>query len=194
MPRELNYCERCGAPLQRGGEHGPNVLHCSRPSCGVPAFRNPKPCAGALVEQDGRVLLVRRAVTPYLGEWDIPGGFLHEWEHPAEAARREVREETGLDVELTELLGILLDRYGDADHNTLNIYYRARVFAGEARAGDDAADLGWFGPDELPERIAFPDHERRVLALWRHAFASNPEPRADAASVVHVAPAVLRGD
>jgi 8-oxo-dGTP diphosphatase len=194
MPRDLNYCARCGAPVQRGGEHGAAVLHCSNPGCRQPCFRNSKPCAGALVEHSGKVLLVRRAVTPYLGDWDIPGGFLHEWEHPAEAARREVREETGLDIELTELLGMLLDRYGDADYNTLNIYYRARVLSGQARAGDDASDLGWFAPDERPERIAFPDHERRVLALWRQAFARNPEPRADAASIVHASPTVLHGD
>ena len=140
------------------------------------AYRNAKPCAGVLVEQDGQVLLVQRAIAPYKGEWDIPGGFLNEWEHPAEAAVREVREETGLEIELTALLGIFIDRYGPADYNTLNVYYRGRVTGGTLQAADDAAALAWFAPTALPPNMAFPAHEHQVLTAWQAAVDRDPNP------------------
>src|SRR4051794_26956379 len=138
MPGDLNYCQRCGAPLAEytPADEPPHQV-CTDPACGRVAYRNAKPCAGVLVEQDGRVLLVQRAIAPYKGAWDIPGGFLHEWEHPATGARRELREETGLEVELTAFLGIFIDRYGPADYNTFNVYYRGRVVGGTLQAADD---------------------------------------------------------
>lgn len=135
------------------------------PACGRVAYENAKPCAGALVERGGKVLLVRRAIAPYRGWWDIPGGFLEANEHPESGAIREVREETGLRVRLAGLLGVYLDHYGAA--RVLNLYYLARPAGGRERPGDDAAEVRWFGPAELPARIAFPRHARRVLADWR---------------------------
>ena len=155
-PRD-RFCARCGGRLVR--------QVCG--DCGAIAYRNPKPCAGALVERDGKVMLVRRAVVPYRGWWDIPGGFLEAYEHPREAAVREVREETGLRVNAFRLLGIYLDRYGST--RTLNLYYRARAVGGRERPGDDAAEVGWFGPRELPSRVAYPFHARLALADWAEA-------------------------
>lgn len=195
MPGHLNYCQRCGAPL---AAPPPEADHphwcCTNPACGRVAYRNAKPCAGVLVEQDGRVLLVQRAIAPYQGDWDIPGGFLDEWEHPANAARRELREETGLEVELTALLGIFIDRYGPADYNTLNVYYRGRVVGGTLQAADDAAALAWFAPDALPPNMAFPDHEHQVLAAWQAAVARDPAPVPSPELAVFVSPAVTRNE
>jgi ADP-ribose pyrophosphatase YjhB (NUDIX family) len=113
----------------------------------------------------GRVLLARRAVPPYRGWWDIPGGFLEADEHPEDGARREVHEETGLRVRLLRLLGVYLDRYEGV--RVLTFYYVARPVGGRERPADDAAELRWFAPEELPRQIAFPGHVRRVLADWR---------------------------
>ena len=111
-------------------------------------------------------MLVRRDVEPYKDYWDIPGGFLAPDEHPEEGAIREVREETGLLICLTNLVGIFVDTYGeDASEYTLNIYYRAEVVEGTPEARTDAAEIGWFGPDELPEQIAF-KHVRVALEQW----------------------------
>ena len=158
------YCPRCGAALRVGTERG--AFACT--GCGRPFYENSKPCAGALVERDGRVLLVRRGIEPYKGWWDIPGGFLAPGEHPAEGAAREVREETGLIVEPTELLGIWIDTYasGDEQAYTLNCHYVARIVGGAERAADDAIELAWFRPDELPAEIAF-EHQPAVLEAWR---------------------------
>ena len=80
---------------------------------------------------------------------------------------REVQEETGLAVRLTGLLGFYTDRYVYSDEGgyCLNIYFLAGVVGGEEHPDDDAAELAWFAPDELPEKIAF-DHVHVVLADW----------------------------
>jgi 8-oxo-dGTP diphosphatase len=129
-------------------------------------YRNAKPCAGAVVVRDGRVLLGRRAVEPALGAWDIPGGFLEPWEHPAECAVREVAEETGLQVRLTQLLSVVVDTYQERVY-TLNLYYLAEVVGGDEQPADDLAELRWFEPDALPEQLAFA-HCAGVLDAWRH--------------------------
>jgi len=136
-------------------------------------YRNAKPCAGAIIVRDGHVLLGRRNREPYRDWWDIPGGFLDPWEHPADAVVREVAEETGLVVQPTEVLGIFPDTYGaeeDADY-TLNVYYLVDVISGEPQPADDLAELAWFAAGALPERIAFPN-AREVLALWERRVAA----------------------
>lgn len=155
------FCSNCGARLESTQSLEPQ--HCT--SCGTYHYHNSKPCAGALVIQDGNVLLVKRKVEPFKGWWDIPGGFLEAGEHPEDGAKREVREETGLDVRLTRLHGIYMDTYGDSNSHTLNIYYLAEPISGVPRAGSDAVDYQWFALSELPEQIAF-RHARRVLADW----------------------------
>ena len=127
-----------------------------------------------VVDDDGRVLLARRAGEPFRGYWDLPGGFLDEGEHPLDALRREVREETALEVEPGEFIGVWMDRYGDAEdaHATLNLYWTARVLGDEASAADDVSELAWFRPDELPppSELAF-TNVAEVLATWRKQHA-----------------------
>lgn len=119
--------------------------------------------------RDGRVLLGRRAVEPAQGRWDIPGGFLEPWEHPADGARREVAEETGLQVRLTRLLSVVMDTYHDRDY-TRNLYYLAEVIGGSEQPADDLTELGWFSPAEIPRDLAFA-HCRRVLSDWQACTA-----------------------
>ncbi len=163
----VRFCPRCGGLLEttvRPGDSRPRQV-CT--ACGRVHYRNAKPCAGALVTRAGRVLLVKRAIQPFLGCWDIPGGFLEEDELPEAGAIREIREETSLEVRLTDLLGFYVDRYSYSDEGDycLNVYFLAEVVGGQERPGDDAADLAWFAPDEMPEEIAF-EHVRVVLADW----------------------------
>ncbi len=163
MTFPYRFCPRCGALLDLP-EEGEIEQICA--VCGAAYYNNAKPCAGAFVVRDGQVMLVRRGIEPYKDYWDIPGGFLAPDEHPEQAAIREVREETGLQVQTTELVGIFVDTYGagSAEH-TLNVYYRAEIVGGEPEPQDDAVDIGWFGPDELPEEIAF-EHALTALNQW----------------------------
>lgn len=149
------------------------------PSCGVPFWRNAKPCAGALVTRDGRLLLVRRATEPFLGHWDIPGGFCEATEHPADTACREAEEETGLAVVATGFLGMWFDTYpnpGDPADPwvTLNAYYHCLPEGAGEPAADpgEVSELAWFAPDALPGEIAFPGHARPVLDAWRADVAA----------------------
>ena len=114
----------------------------------------------------GEILLVRHK---RLDLWLPVGGEIEPGETPLEAARRELREETGLEVEPVELVGVWMDRYGgDATAEaTLNLYWTARVVGGEPEAADDVSELGWFAPDELPlDELAF-ENVPKVLSAWR---------------------------
>jgi 8-oxo-dGTP diphosphatase len=164
----FRFCPDCG---QRLPPAPARFLAQTCPACGAVHYRNAKPCAGALVVRDGRLLLGRRAAEPGRGRWDIPGGFLEPWELPAAAAAREVAEETGLVVRPTTLVTVVLDTYADRDY-TLNLYYLAEVVGGDERPADDLAELRWFAPDELPGRdeLAFA-HSAEVLATWRRSLA-----------------------
>lgn len=163
MTSPYRFCPRCGALLDPPEEGGVEQVCLA---CGAAYYHNAKPCAGAFVVRGGKVMLVRRGIEPYKGWWDIPGGFLAPDEHPEDGAVREVLEETGLRVRITNLVGIFIDTYGDdMSEHTLNIYYRAEVAEGVAEPRTDAVEIGWFGPDELPEKIAF-DHARAALEEW----------------------------
>jgi 8-oxo-dGTP diphosphatase len=158
-------CPRCGSELERGDGRA----RCG--ACEFVAYANPAPTACALcLDVEGRLLLGRRAGEPYEGRWDVPGGFVEEYEHPLDCLRRELREETGLEVEPGEFVGVWLDRYGpgEGDPATLNLYWSARVVGGEARAADDVAELRWFALDELPapDELAFAT-VADVLAAFR---------------------------
>jgi 8-oxo-dGTP diphosphatase len=160
------HCSGCGAVL-------PSEPPVTCPACGTRHWRNAKPCAGALIMRDGRLLLVRRSMEPWLGWWDIPGGFCEEDEHPITAATREAQEETGVGVEITGFIGLWLDRYPDPAVpdavTTLNAYYHA-VAGPDVGVPDPAetAEIGWFAPDDVPP-VAFPAHAEAVIAAWREA-------------------------
>jgi ADP-ribose pyrophosphatase YjhB (NUDIX family) len=142
-------------------------------ACGAEHWRDVKACANAIVARpDGRILLTRRACAPWRGLWCAPGGFAEPHEPPEETARREAREETGLEIRVTQLLGIWVDAYGDdprdADADWISVAYFAAEADGEALAADPAEvlDARWFAPDELPDALAPPGTLREVLAAW----------------------------
>ncbi len=166
-----NFCSSCGAPLAQ--EKPFQAQHCAM--CGAWHYHNSKPCAGALVIQDKKVLLAQRAIEPFKGFWDIPGGFLEAGEHPEHGAKREVLEETGLEIRLNGLLGIYIDTYGADGVYTLTFYYLAEIVSGTLRAADDVAKLEWFALDELPNEFAF-EHEYRVMEDLKKWSSTNETP------------------
>ena len=109
---------------------------------------------GAVIVDAGRVALVRRGQQPLLGEWSIPGGALEVGETLREGAIREAREETGLIVDAGELLGIferlVPDETGRIRYHYVLIDFLCIRTDGALRAASDAADVRWFGPEELP--------------------------------------------
>lgn len=165
---EWRHCPRCGAVVE------PRAGRAECGACRYVAYANPAPAACAIcVDDKGRILLTRRAWEPYAGMWDLPGGFLDEDEHPLAALRRELAEETGLDVEPTRWFGAFMVPYGDGPGArwVLNLVWEARVTGGEPRAADDVAEVRWFAADELPplEEIAMGE----PLVAWREARSSD---------------------
>src|SRR6202041_3997440 len=109
---------------------------------------------GAIVIENSRVVLVKRAHPPLQNQWSIPGGVLEVGELLREAAIREAREETGLTVEPGELLGVYDRVLRDADkrvqYHYVLIDFLCRRIAGDLAAASDAAEVRWFTRDELP--------------------------------------------
>jgi 8-oxo-dGTP diphosphatase len=103
---------------------------------------------------DGRVLLIERRNEP--AGWALPGGFVDVGETVEQAAIREAREETGLDVELRHLLGVYSDPARDPRGHTVSVVFVARA-DGTPAASDDAKDVQWADPGHPPGRLAF-DH------------------------------------
>lgn len=131
------------------------------PHCGWTYFTDPKVAAAAWVERDGRVLLARRVGDPQRGLWTLPAGFVDAGEDPAEAARRECLEETGLEVRITGLLDVISGQEHPRGAHIF-IVYRGEIVGGELQAADDVDRVGFFAYDDLPP-LAF-ETTKKILA------------------------------
>jgi len=131
------------------------------PQCGWIYFIDPKVAAAVLIEENGRVLLVRRAIEPFQGLWTLPAGFVNGEEDPAEAATRECLEETGLSVHITHVLDVIACREHERGADFV-IVYNAEVVSGELAPADDADAAEWFARSELPP-LAFKATKKVLL-------------------------------
>jgi 8-oxo-dGTP diphosphatase len=127
---------------------------------------------GAVIVQDNRVLVIRRGQAPLLGEWSLPGGVLECGETLREATIREAREETGLAVEVGEMLGVyervIRSEDGRVRYHYVLIDFLCRPVAGELKAASDAADAGWFTREELPAlKLAYDANDVALKGLAR---------------------------
>jgi 8-oxo-dGTP diphosphatase len=156
----VEYCSSCGSPTEKRQIGRQQLSACS--ACDRVFFRNPKVVAAAVIEDGGRVLLVKRDIDPGRGLWGLPGGFVDWDEHPEQAMIRECREEVGVDVEPLELLTVL--HIQQEDEGIVGLYYRARLVAGIPVAADEVQEVGWFAPERLPP-LAFTTH-RNILQRW----------------------------
>ncbi|GAB3819357.1 NUDIX domain-containing protein [Kribbella italica] len=120
-----------------------------------------RPGASAAVLDGDRLLLTRRSDN---GEWCMPGGGIDAGERPAEAAQREVLEETGLRVRVTGLLGVYSDPdlvvvYPDGNRvQILGVLFRAEVVEGTAGLSDEVTEVGWFTAAEAAELTVIANH------------------------------------
>lgn len=156
---DARFCPRCGADAE---VRFPRSIHCA--ACGYVAFYNPKPVACAIPrEADGRIWLLRRGFEPGAGRWTFPGGFVDLGESVEQAARREVREELEIDVELRGLVGV----YSRPEDRVVLVVFDATV-DGTPQTTAEAPEIQAFEPGELPwDELAFWSTEaalRDVLA------------------------------
>ena len=146
---QFKYCPFSGTQLslkEKGGVHRPAC-----PNCGFVQFRNPIPGVVVVIEKDGQVLLGKRAGSYGKGQWGLPQGYIEFDEDFLTTAIREVKEETGLTVEIRSIINVVSNFLAPRLH-TLAIILLAGVETGEPCAADDLETLEWFplsGP--LPE-------------------------------------------
>jgi ADP-ribose pyrophosphatase YjhB (NUDIX family) len=110
---------------------------------------------GAIVVENGRVLMARRGKEPSYGLWSVPGGAVHLGEDLKTAARREIREELGVEVELTDVIELLervtRDAEGRVQYHYVIVDYLARLASGEPRPSPEALEVRWIAPEEFPQ-------------------------------------------
>ena len=162
MAREsqIKFCPRCGNPVKREERFG--KVHPVCPQCEWIYFNDPKVAAAVLVEQEDRILLVRRVNEPYRGMWTLPAGFVDAGEDPARAAERECLEETGLTVRVKRVLDVIAGQEHERGADFV-IAYQGEVLSGVVTPGDDADAVDWFTREDLPP-IAF-TATQRILDL-----------------------------
>jgi mutator protein MutT len=162
---DFKFCPLCGARLEPKRSQ-PDAGRSACPTGHFIHFDNPSPTVQGWIERDGAYLLLRRNEEPYLGEWDLPGGFVEMGESPGEAVVREVLEETGLTVTPTEMIGTFTSEYGDTGKHTIDIAYLCRLEGGEFELDrGEKTDAAWFPLDDMPT-LAFAG-ERQALEVLR---------------------------
>lgn len=141
----------------------------------MPKYNNPIPTVDVIIEVPGGIVLIERKNPPH--GWALPGGFVDEGESLSAAAAREAREETSLDVTLTEQFFCYSDPSRDPRQHTIAVVFLARA-AGQPQGSDDAKRARVVAPDQLPEPMAF-DHRQIVddYLLYRRTGRRPPPGR-----------------
>ncbi len=148
----MKFCPKCGGNLAERlveMEQRPR-LACDR--CGHIFYQNPKLVAGTIPIQDGKAIMLRRAIEPRRGFWTFPGGFVEMGETVEEAALRETKEETNLEVKITSLLNV----YSRPSAGIVLVVYLASVVGGLPLRGREALEIATFSPAKIPwDLLAF---------------------------------------
>ncbi len=156
-------CPVCAAPLVERFAYGTLRPVCS--TCSFVLFLNPKVVAVVVVRDGDKFLLGRRNVNPGKGLWSFFGGYVECGEQVEEAAIREVKEETNLDIHLERLIGV----YSEKGDPHILIVYQARVIEGQRNSWvgqpEEVSELALFGWEELPA-LAFPV-DLHILDDWK---------------------------
>ncbi len=158
----MKYCPRCGHELTTLEKYDRVRPYC--PNCHYVAFLNPALAVGVLTtDEHQRVVLILRGEEPRRGKWGLPAGFMERDETVQDCARRECREETGLQVELDELWGVWSFLHSTHNIAGVLIIYRAHIIGGEPCAGTDSVEVKFFAVDEIPyDEIAFQTHREAL--------------------------------
>jgi NAD+ diphosphatase len=160
VPNRFRFCPCCGDQL---------VVLASGPDQGRPAcdrghfvyYNNPAVTAFVFLERSGKYLILKRGREPYRDRWELPGGFVEAGESPAEAARRETFEETGLRIESPRIVGAYTSRYGDDGKWTVDVAFHCQAPPDDMSLSEESLDATWVSLEQMPplafqgERLAF---------------------------------------
>ena len=157
-----HYCYQCGSELKIHFLDNREREACSK--CGWVYYLQLEVGAAVIIEQDGKLLLLQRAHEPWIGSWMITAGYVEADEDPKDAAIREVREETGLEVEIGDLYKTY---YFDDDPRGSGVVfvYKALKVSGNLQLNDEATDARYFAPDEIPSYITKAGQDK-IITEW----------------------------
>jgi ADP-ribose pyrophosphatase YjhB (NUDIX family) len=163
---EFRFCPRCGGNLEK------RVLKATEParlvcaSCSFIFYQDPKVVAGTIFTVDGGIVLLKRGVEPALGKWVFPGGYVDRGESVRDAAVRETKEESQVDVKL----GPLLNVYSYPRSPNVIVVYTAEIIGGVLAAGDESLEARSFSLNDIPwDEIAF-DSTRDALKDYIRSY------------------------
>jgi ADP-ribose pyrophosphatase YjhB (NUDIX family) len=161
---DYRFCPRCAGRLEtrtlKDGD--PERLVCE--ACGFVFYLGPKLVVGAIFELDGGVVLIQRSIDPGYGKWTFPGGFVERGEVAEAAAMREVLEESGIEIEVTGIVGL----YTYSGQIPAIAVFSGRVTGGEPTPLDETMAVRSFARDELPwSEMAFPSTEHALKDYLR---------------------------
>jgi 8-oxo-dGTP diphosphatase len=150
----FRHCPVCGDEFEkkRVKEHEPPRLVCKNEACKFVFYLDPKLVACVIIEQDDKIILLKRAQAPERGKWVMPGGYVDRGEKVEEAAIRETKEECRIDIGLKRLFGV----YSYPGYLEVVIVFLAEYLSGTLAVGDETTDIKLIGIEEIPwDELAF---------------------------------------
>jgi len=149
----MKYCSKCGALVERRIPSGEDRERYVCPSCGAIHYENPRMVVGCIIEEQGKILLCKRAIEPRYGYWTVPAGFLELGESTVQGAVRETLEEAGAQVQvIAPYVHFDIPHIGQA-----YIFYRARMLTPAFSAGTESLEVEFVAPKDIPwSELAFP--------------------------------------
>ena len=157
---QIKFCPLCGTQIE-------NTSPLDNPTCPNNHFvwyQDPKVAVGTLVKRNDKLLFVKRKFPPHVNKWSYPSGFVDAGEKVEDAAKREVLEETNINIEIDKLLGV----YSNTNNDTIFIAYSARAINENIVIGSESVDVSWFEVNHLPS-LAF-KHDQKILQRWKDLY------------------------
>jgi ADP-ribose pyrophosphatase YjhB (NUDIX family) len=164
----MKYCPECGS-LIKIVDNTQIRIDCSK--CGFVYYPQLKVGAGAFIEKDNRLLLIKRKHDPFRDTWNIPAGYVNVDERPEIAVVRETQEETGLIVECIKLVSVFFFNDDPRGNGILIIYY-CKVKKGIALESDESYSPTFFDRGNIPENLSGGGHNQ-AIEYWKKQFGRN---------------------
>jgi len=171
-PPSFRYCPCCGGVLERRLRDGLERLVCR--DCGKVLYVNPAVGVAVVVRRGNEILWGRRVSGRYRDAWCLPCGYVEWGEEARAAAAREFQEETGLVVEIGEILAVH-SNFHDPERLTVGLWFAGRVVGGKLAPGDDLQDAAFFPLTAPPEPLAFPTDALVLAGLQAGKMALIPD-------------------
>jgi len=124
-------------------------------------FKGPVLTTDGIILENGKILLLKRAIYPFQGYWELPGGHVEYGETVESAVKREMKEELGVSVSIKKLFGVYSNLKKDPRHHAVTVFYLLKKGKGKISISHEDSEFKYFSLNNLPKKIAF-DH-RKIL-------------------------------